>query len=195
MKVTSGAADVSKKNGSKNDDSEMNSVTKSGAHAGGLGAQKQHAALEAERLGIISLGHGSFVENSTNEEFWNDAKTVQLYLNHRIPELFAWLIVQYKNSGGVVRARTLQYKMTTRPLNKPWYRGNLNFYIKTTKGTGEIVSPDAMWQEVQPSQFINYVRYVTVPSDEKQVSLAFSCDFDGTHNDGWETTPFQTFAL
>ncbi|MCE6979952.1 hypothetical protein EI534_21730 [Pseudomonas frederiksbergensis] len=152
--------------------------------------EEEHAKREAEKLGVVAEGKGAFRENSTDDDFWNDAKTAEAYLDHRIPELFAWLVYQYKRDGAVIRIRTLQYKMTTRPLNKPWYRGNLDVHFSSASAS-VIKSPDSMWQEVQPSGYISYVRCGEVPSNDRYIDVSIQCNFDGTDNDGWEKSPVK----
>lgn len=156
---------------------------------------EKHAKLEADKLGIVSEGGGAFSEKShTADTFWDDAKTDQAYLRHRIPELHAWLVYQYKQSldGHTIRIRTLQYKMTTRPTDKPWYRGNLNLDFYSRGPMYSIESPDSMWQEVQPSNFISYVRESSIPSNGKSIVVRIACNFDGTSNDGWEHSSWVT---
>ena len=155
---------------------------------------EKHAKLEADKLGLVSEGGGAFSENSDeNNTFWEGAETAEAYLNHRIPELHAWLVYQYKKSedGRTIRIRTLQYKMTTRPTNKPWYRGNLDVHFSSATAD-QIKSPDSMWQEVQPSNYISYVREGSVTSNGRSIAVSIHCDFDGTHNDGWERSPIKT---
>lgn len=156
--------------------------------------EEEHAKLEAKKLGVVAEGKGAFREISADDDFWNDAKTGEAYLNHRIPELHAWLVYQYKRDGAVIRIRTLQYKMTTRPTNKPWYRGNLDVHFSSASASS-ITSPDSMWQEIQPSNYISYVRQGSVPSNNQYIEVSIHCDFDGTHNDGLEKSPVKRHMI
>ena len=156
------------------------------------------AKFQAERSGTIYHGRGEFFDTDfTYSDGWDNAVTRVAYLNHRIPELHAWLYYQYKKSadGRAVDVRTNMYKMTTRPIDKPWYRGNLNLEFHNFSVARDIPSPDAMWQEVQPSEFIAYVRYGSIPVQSANIQFRIACNFDGTHNDGWEHSSWEVFPI
>lgn len=152
-----------------------------------LREEEEHAKREAERLGVTSLGQGSFHSNSCavfgGDDFWNDAITGEVFCQHtRVPELKGWMSYQVKaTTNGRIAVRTLQYKMTTR--YGDWYRGNMDIHF-SSNGKSSITSPDAMWQR-DPAEWISYVFCGSVLSDGRGISVSIHCDFDGTNNDGW----------
>jgi len=156
------------------------------------------AESQAEKLGTKYYGRGAFLDaDFTWSDGWDNAVTALAYLNHRIPELHAWLYYQFKKSAdpGWIDVRTLMYKMTTRATNKPYYRGNLNFDFHNFKEMKSLVSPDSMWQAVQPSDFIGYVRNGAIPIHSDRIQFRIACNFDGPSNDGWEHSTWEVFPV
>ncbi|PTT97872.1 hypothetical protein DBR45_36135, partial [Pseudomonas sp. HMWF031] len=109
---------------------------------------------------------GSFVETGNAEvfsdSFWAGVEVLTYLHRHlRVPELTGQIEYQYKFHDRRVYVRTLRYFLTSRPINKYWYRANIDVQLENY-GSQRVNSPDAMSQN---AQWHSYVANLNVAHD------------------------------
>lgn len=151
---------------------------------GEMNDKLDNAILCEDYSRISALADGSFQEKGEgkqfSEVFWENAKTATYHHQHlRVSELRTELTYQYKLDVGRVWLRTLQYKMSTRPAGRYWYRANIDVAV-ISREIHRVNSPDAMWQD---EKWHSYVTNFMVPfSGVSGASVLVRVEYDGTNN-------------
>jgi hypothetical protein len=101
----------------------------------------------------VILSESTPVENKKNdaklpEGFWDGVEVLTYTHQHiRVPELRGEVKLQVKFEARVMYLRTISYMMTTRPVDVPKDRANIDIRISGIRGEERRNSPDEMIQD------------------------------------------------